>query len=264
MPDVSLAILHSDPEGRLYDQLVNYLPAINKIFAGIAVNANAGIYPPTLDVLAASGALIEERPPVSSDDLPLGASRRAVITLALQFQTPYVMYCDGDRILHWAEFYPDELAAVVSRLKDYDFTVLGRTPRAFQTHPRIQYDTESIINHVYTGISGRPWDITAAARGLSRQAVEAITTNCLEDSIGVDAAWPLFIQQSTSLSMGYIETEGLEFETGDRFADQIAEAGSYENWIARLDSEPHHWAQRLNLARIEVEAMFPYHTSTED
>lgn len=255
---VSLAILHADPDGRLYDQLVRYLPVLKNLFQGIAVNADAGTHPPTLELLAANGALIEERPPVSSDDLPLGASRRAVINLALQFETPFVMYCDGDRILHWAEFYPDELAAVVSRISECDFTVLGRTPRAFQTHPRIQTDTESIINQVYTRISRREWDITAAARGLSRWAVEAIVNGCLEDSIGVDAAWPLFIQQSTALSMGYIETEGLEFETADRYADEIAAAGGYENWMTRLDSDPQRWAQRLNLARIEVAAMVPF------
>jgi hypothetical protein len=114
--------------------------------------------------------------------------------------------------------------------------------------------------HIKTVCIAGACDLPAEAR----RAVEAITNGCLEDSIGVDAAWPLFIQQSTALSMGYIETEGLEFETGDRFADQIAAAGSYENWMTHIDGEPHHWAHRLNLARIEVEAMFPYSQPTAE
>jgi hypothetical protein len=64
------------------------------------------------------------------------------------------------------------LAQVARRVTEYDFTVLGRTPRAFDSHPRIQRDTESIVNHVFGLVSGQTWDVTAAARGLSRRAAE--------------------------------------------------------------------------------------------
>jgi len=59
-------------------------------------------------------------------------------------------------------------------------------------------------------------------------------------------------------SQGYIATEGLEFETADRHSDELARAGGRAEWLAQLDADPHQWAHRLNLARIEIEGMLPY------
>ena len=39
-------------------------------------------------------------------------------------------------------------------------------------------------------------------------------------------------------------TEGLEFETADRYGDQVAAAGGVEAWKARLDADPRRWAER--------------------
>ncbi|NDJ78667.1 MAG: hypothetical protein GYB65_20650, partial [Chloroflexi bacterium] len=79
-----------------------------------------------------------------------------------------------------------------------------------------------------------------------------------DDTFGVDATWPLFIQQRTGLLLGYIATEGMEFETPDMFPDEVAAAGGVAAWMAGLDADPQQWARRLNLAQIEIEAMIPY------
>ena len=42
-------------------------------------------------------------------------------------------------------------------------------------------------------------------------------------------------------------TEGLEFETADRYADQVAAAGGLDAWIAQLDADPQRWVERLEL-----------------
>ena len=89
------------------------------------------------------------------------------------------------------EFYPEELRRVAQQITQFDFTILGRTPRAFATHPRIQRDTEAIINHVFERVSDRAWDTGAGARGLSRRAAETIVTGCLDDAISNDVTWPL-------------------------------------------------------------------------
>ena len=256
---VALAVTYHDPEGLLYEQLVRLLPALADIFDGVAVQATHSAHAPSLALFAAAGARVEQEAPGPRDDVPrLGKPRRAVVRLALQTNLPFVLYCDCDRVLHWAERYPEELAAITGRLADHDFTVLGRTQRAFDSHPRIQRDTEAIINHVFATVSGHAWDVTAAARGLSRRAAAAILEGCPDETIGNDVSWPLFLLRAGDFRLGYRATEGLEFETGDRHADEIAAAGGYTQWLARLDADPRRWIQRLNFARVEIEAMLPY------
>ena len=68
--------------------------------------------------------------------------------------------------------------------------------------------------------------VTLAARGMSRQAAEAILAGCPD--------------------------------VEDRYADHIALAGGHAQWIDQLDADPRNWAHRLEMARVEVEGMLPY------
>jgi hypothetical protein len=147
------------------------------------------------------------------------------------------------------------MAIVARRVPEHDFTVLGRTPRAFESHPRIQRDTEAIVNHVFSTVSGHAWDVTAATRGLSRQAAEAILAGCPDIEVSTDVSWPLYLVRMGGFTLSYLETDGMEFETPDRYEDQIGQAGGLAQWIARLDADPRNWAHRLDMARVEVEAM---------
>jgi hypothetical protein len=262
MPTVALAATYHDPTGVLYPQLARLLPWLQRIFGGIAVNVSPEIHADTLALLQQSGVdLVQQARITPADGVPaLGQVRRAVVAQALALNTPFIMYCDGDRILHWAERYPDELVTILQGLPAYDFTILGRTARAFASHPRVQTATELIINQLYTQLSGRDWDITAAGRGLSRAAAQAIVAGCDDDSIGVDASWPLFMQQHGGFTMTVVATEGLEFESATQHPAAVAAAGGEEAWKAQLDADPRHWAFRLNVARVEVEAMLPYQT----
>ena len=260
MATITLATTYHDPRGVLYAQLARLLPTLATHFAAIAVDASPEMHGPTLALLRDHGAQINQQArPFSADGVPhLGKARRDAVALALQQETPFVVYCDGDRILHWLDHYPTELATVLAALTHYDFTILGRTPRAFASHPRVQTETEAIINRLYTALSGREWDITAAARGLSQQAAQAIVSGCADDTIGVDASWPLFVAAHGGLQLGYIETEGLEFETAAQQPVAVAAAGGVEAWKATLDRDPQAWAFRLSVARVEVESMLPY------
>ncbi|MEO7911813.1 MAG: hypothetical protein ABIV47_19370 [Roseiflexaceae bacterium] len=256
---VVLAATHHDPEGRLYDQTARMLPQLTRIFGAIAIQATQASQQRSLDLLAGAGALVEQEESTQSSSLILlGRARRDALGCALRFDMPTILFCDFDRVLHWAECYPDELARIASDLAAHDFTVLGRTERAFASHPRIQRDTEAIANTVYASVSGHAWDVTAAARGLSRQGAAAILDGCDEPSVGTDLAWPLFIQRRTGLTIGHYATEGLEFETADRYADQVDTAGGLEAWIAQIDADPQRWVERLDVARAEVAAAVPY------
>lgn len=260
MHSITLATTHHDPQGRLYGQLRRLLPGLTRHFAALVVNAGPDVHPPTLTLLQAAGARVDlEERTFAADGVPLlGVTRRTVVQSALRCDTPLILYCDCDRVLHWLDRYPDELAALLPRLAEVDFTVLGRTPRAFASHPRIQTQTEQIINELYVTLSGRTWDVTAAARGLSRAAAQALVAHSTDDTLGVDATWPLLIQHRGGFTMTEIKTEGLEFETADQYPDEVAAAGSVEAWKVQLDADPRRWAFRLNVARTEVEAMLPF------
>ncbi len=258
--NVTLAIVCHDPFGRLYDQLARTLPVLAGIFDGLAVQASHATHERSLALFTSAGALLQQE---SADQVAagakIGAARRAAVEMALHFDCPFVMYCDADRALHWAERYPQELAEIAARLPEYDFTILGRTPRAFDSHPRAQRDTEAIVNRVFAAIDGRhAWDMLAAARGLSRRAAQAILDGCPDGEISTDVSWPLFLRQVGGYTWGYVEAEGLEFETADRYANEVAAAGGLARWLARLDADPRRWAHRLDMARVEVEAMAPY------
>lgn len=259
---VTLAVTYHDPEGRLYEPARRTLPVLTGIFDRLVVQASPAANERSLALWQRAGAAIK-RATVSGLS-KLGQVRRAAVAQALQLDTSFILLCDGDRALHWARYYPQEMAAVVATLPDYDFVVLGRTERALATHPRVQRDTEAIVNHVFAAVSGHEWDVTAAARGLSRRAAEAIVTGCADDTIGVDVSWPLYLQQSGGFSLGYLATEGLEFETADRYIDEMVAAGGRAQWLARLDADPQRWAHRLHLARLEVEAMTPYAPNGHD
>jgi hypothetical protein len=255
----TLVTTHHDPEGRLADQVARVLPVLRSTFSHVAVQATYASQPRSLELLSSAGVLVRQESEAQFNSLAqLGGARRAALELGLRLEAPTLLFCDFDRALHWAERYPAELADVAAHLRAHDFVVLGRSERAFATHPRAQRDTEAIINQVYATVAGRAWDVTAAARGLSRRAAAAILELCHEHSIGTDVAWPLFLQRAGGYTLGYHATEGLEFETADRFADQVAQAGGLAQWIAAIDADPQQWALRLDLARLEVAAAIPY------
>ncbi len=257
MSNVALALIHYDPRGALFDQTVRVLPRLQQVFADIAIFANAATAPRSIGYLRDQGVrIVAEATQTGLNHL--GEVRREAVHLALQGPCPFILYCDFDRILHWMEFHPQELIDVAQQITAHDFTILGRTPRAYATHPRIQRDTEAIINHVFERITDRAWDTGAGARGLARRAAEAVSAQCHDDQISNDVTWPLCLERMGGFTLGYIETEGLEFETPDRFPAEVAQAGGVAQWSEQLDDDPQHWATRLELARIEVAAMLPF------
>lgn len=257
---VTLAMPQHDPEGTSLTRWQHALPQIQSTFAETVVDVSPETDRQQRDFLAAHFTLVEENARAwSLEGIVLaGKFRRNLMEMALRTHSPFFLYCDGDRLLHWLERYPDELNAVVRRIPRHDFTVLGRTDRALRAHPAVQRDTERIINGVFKRISGHDWDVTAAARGLSRAAAQVVVDQSDDDTFGNDASWPLLIQRTGGLTMAEIKTEGLEYETAGKYAQATAGLGGESEWKLQIDNDPRHWIQRLNLARIEVESMLPY------
>lgn len=208
--------------------------------------------------LRAMGAHVEREDEDATIET-LGRVRRNALELALATGARHLHLCDWDRILHWAETYPEELNEVVEAIPAYDCLILGRTPRAFGNHPRVQRDTESIINHCFGLAWGQELDVTAASRGLSRAAAHLLVTECDEPTTGNDCVWPLFLARRERFVVGYAQTEGLEWETPDRFVDEIVHAGGLDAWLASFDANLGNWTVRLRLAQVEVEALQRWH-----
>ena len=256
---IALATTYHDAKDRMYDQIVQALPALTRLFDGIAMQASPAAPPRSLAALTDAGARIgRDDPGLPGGAAQLGRIRRSALALALQQQTTSLLYFDFDSMLHWVQRYPDELAAVLARIPEHDMTIIGRSQRALESIPHSQRETEVFVNQAFAHLSGFTWDVMRSGRGLSRRAAEAIVAECPEDGISADVVWPLFLIQKGNFSIDGIAVEGTEFETPDRYGPEIAAAGGYTPWLRQIDADPRRWAHRLELAQMHVVAMVPY------
>ncbi len=256
MKPIALVTTLHDPDGRQAPLAEPLLPAIEETFEGVVVSATPGSVRCTVELLKRAGAFVLQ------DGVPegwgtIGLARRQALEVAVRLGHRHVLLCDFDRLLHWLTVAPDELPAVAERVHAADFVVLGRTPSAFDSHPAVQRETERLANHVFALVTGQPWDITGGARGLSSAGLEAVVSHSRVASLGVDAEWPILLQR-LGLRVEYMETEGLSFETADRYADLIERCGGYGAWLTRHVNTAAAWSHRLGIAheiaRAAVEA----------
>jgi hypothetical protein len=154
--------------------------------------------------------------------------------------------------------YPDELSTIIARIPAYDLLVLGRTERAWTTHPPYQTQTEPLFNHIFALVTGLAWDVGAGSRGISRRAVRLLLERSREMTVGIDAEWPLLLLQQHDFRVDFQACEGLEFETADRFRPEIEIAGGYQAWEEKISAEPERWVFRLQVALMIAEATVRY------
>jgi hypothetical protein len=183
-----------------------------------------------------------------------GESRRAALTAA-EDQSAYFS-CDFDRWLHWVRFWPQELASLPARLTRFSggkrsspwYVCLGRTARAFATHPAAQRLPETATNGALAAAAGRPLDAAAGAAWLTPGAVEIILTGSREPTAATDLEWPALILREDPGRLRGLRCEGLEWETPDVHAAEIIAAGGQTAWTHATFDTPAMWAARLRLA----------------
>jgi len=54
--------------------------------------------------------------------------------------------------------------------------------------------------------------------------------------------------QAAGMSVAYRACDGLEFETPDRYLQEVNAAGGVEKWLDWIDSSPDEWARRIEFA----------------
>lgn len=257
-PTVALVTTVHQPDERLKDMVRDKLPSLVGRYAAVSAFCSRSTHTSILDLLCRHHVSIQV------DDTPargidhMGEVRRKALRVGLQANTSHLQMCDFDRAIHWAAYYPQELELVIADIPNYDLLVLGRTDRAWATHPAYQAETEPLFNKVFALVTGLPWDVGAGSRGFSRRAAEALLATSREQTVGVDAEWPLLLLGRDSFRVSFRACEGLEFETADRFAPEIEAAGGYEAWEAQVNADPVHWVYRTRLALLIAEAVLRY------
>jgi hypothetical protein len=159
-----------------------------------------------------------------------------------------------DRLLRWVETRPQEWQEAVRSVEKMDYIVFGRTPKAYASHPRAMVETEVISNRLTSHLVGRTMDVSAGSKGFSRRAVDFILKNSAPiRAIGTDAEWTVLMQRG-GFRMDYLEVDGLDWETADRYRDRAADATEQEIAARQYDADPSHWQQRVAIALEIVEA----------
>ena len=258
---VALVATVHQPDERLASMAKAHLPSLVARYASVMALCSGSTHPTILGLLRGCGATVHVDRKSFAGIEQIGQVRRTTLRRGLQAGTSHLQMCDFDRALHWVAHYPQELEAIIASIPAFDLLVLGRTARAWATHPPYQTETEPLFNKVFALVSGLPWDVGAGSRGLSRRAAETLLSISRECSVGVDAEWPLLLLNRNGFCVGHRACEGLEFETADRFGPEIEAAGSYGAWEAQMSADPARWAFRLKLALLIAEAAVRYGSS---
>jgi hypothetical protein len=247
MPRVALVSTIHDSAGWSIKPLNESAPLLDDLYDYRIVVATKGTSQSVVDTLEASGWILAA--PRSNVGVEyISASRLRVIKAGVEAGADHVHLVDMDRILHWAAHYSDELREVVGRIPDLDFTIIGRTPRALKTHPRNQIETEAIANRVFSLIFGKEVDITAASRGVSKAATELLAKYSRAKFFDNDSEWPTILFCTGGLSMGYLEAEGLEWETRLKREQMILPNGKRVDVKEYYEQNPESWVYRMMLA----------------
>jgi hypothetical protein len=261
---VALAAPVHQPDERLAEMIAAQLPALAARYTALVARCSSKTHLTIVDLLRSHGVSVHVGDGRSAGIYRIGEVRREVIHAGLQAGTSHLQMCDFDRAIHWVAHHPQELDSVIADIPTYDLLVLGRTERAWATHPPYQADTEPLFNRVFALVTGLPWDVGAGSRGFSRRAAEVLLARSQEPSVGVDAEWPLILLQQDGFRTGFRACEGLEFETADRFGPEIEAAGSYQAWEAQMSADPQRWVYRARLALMITEAVLRYGTPMTD
>lgn len=249
---VALAIVAHDPHNELLEKTAEHLPALCEVFDGIGVLGSRSAPAEALALFASHGAVVDqERAPDGVDSI--GRRRRGCLELALRTGASHVLFSDLDHVLRWFERDPDDLRAALASLPEADFTIFGRPPAVFAQAPAPLRETEGLCNAFYERLTGRPWELFIALRGMSAATVELIVDGCDEATIATDVAWPLFVE-SRGCTLAYREVE-VPYENHRWFTTGVSEADD----MAR---DPAQWSMRFLFAKQMMDAFVRWGPAT--
>jgi hypothetical protein len=189
-----------------------------------------------------------------------GEGRRAALAAVPSHHPAFS--CDFDRWLHWAVTWPQELADLPQRVSRLGrgrpapwYVCLGRTARAFATHPLAQRLPEAATNRVLSLAAGRQLDAVAGAAWIAPEAAAIILAESIEVTAANDLEWAALILRRDRCRLRGLRCDGLEWETPDFHAAAIASAGGLAAWTRSVYDTPAMWTTRLHLAANSAAAL---------
>ena len=235
------------PRGELA-RLEHNLPLLKQAYSGVSI-----ALPPDANVNIVR--MLEFWPELTVTVTPEWSwGRYLALKNALTYPVQYIMYADLDRLLRWVETQPAEWQQTIKALANQDFLIIGRTERAYQTHPRALIETEAISNRVTSYFLNLEVDVSAGAKGFSRQAAEFIAANCQGgQALGTDAEWPILLKRA-GFRLDTVFVNGLDWETADRYQTQPADSQIQATQAAAYDADPSSWSHRVNVAQEIIQA----------
>ncbi|HEX2034942.1 MAG TPA: hypothetical protein VHS99_12225 [Chloroflexota bacterium] len=244
-----VSTLH-DPQARLDAALrarVGGLAAYAGVYLTVTDRTPRGV----VERLQGAGAVV-----IGGKHDQIGVARRLALQAAVDGGHEAFFYCDFDRWLHWAGAYPEELAALPQRLAARRprpwYVCLGRTARAFASHPYVQRVAEGATNRTLSLALGRRLDATAGSCWLSREGATLVLRASQEPTNATDLEWPALVYRAAPRRLAGLATEGLEFETAEFFAAEVAAAGGEAAWQRAHYERAEVWCARLGLAADSV------------
>ena len=155
-----------------------------------------------------------------------------------------IFFIDFDRLIHWIHSFPNEITEILQKEINVDYLLIGRTPRAFDTHPSTQKDTENIVNEIGSKILGFSdiKDLISVCSIFTKELAEKILKADNTTATGFYGTWPILLWQLAPRKQ-YVEMEGLEWETPDRFTREIKKRG-YNSWLKQYQSTDE-WEKRV-------------------
>lgn len=234
-----------NPRGEL-GRLQRLLPRLGQVYAQRVIVLKPGTAPALIETLAQAGVRTFTPPEWSG-------GRLMALTQALETDAAHIHYADMDRLLRWVETRPDEWQAALQSLVQTDYLLMGRSARAYATHPRALVETERISNRVVSQLVGRAVDVSAGSKGFSRRAAEFLAANCQPGfALGTDGEWTVLLQRA-GVHWQYLECDGLDWESADRYQEAAADEAQQAQSAAAYDADPAHWAYRTEVALEVVE-----------
>lgn len=249
--EIVLASTFHDTDNRLEESIIKYGGVIKKTFQSSYIVVTPSTNQQVINTL--NNLKFE----TSKGSKTIISAYKKALKQALTNNPKHIFYCDFDRILHWASTYPNEFKKITNSYFDHDFLLIGRTARAFKTHPETQAVTEGIANQLASKILGfkENRDIISACWRATSKLVEKLLESPAKNTYGFYCEWPI-VTWRNSMNPIYIEVEGLEWETPNRYKEEIKEKG-YERWLQEFQT-PDEWKKRSKILGDSIESVSKY------
>lgn len=175
--------------------------------------------------------------------------RAMALKTALNYDGTHIQYADMDRLLRWMETHEAEWRQVLRRIEASDCLVIGRTEKAWDTHPQALIQTEIITNTVFSALLGQKLDIGAGAKGFSREAAAFISRHAqLQKAIGADSEWVVLAHRG-GYALDAAWVDGLDWESADQFQAEAADTIAQKAAADRYDADASRWAMRVRVSQ---------------